>query len=79
MKGKPSIDAFIGGAVQDGAAPAGQVEVAASSPKFTKTIRLSRSAERLLKEAAHNQSMESGHRVTESDLIEQAIFKYLNK
>jgi hypothetical protein len=91
MKGKPSIDAFLGGAVAEATTktpvqkkpvqrkPAPEEEPVAESPKFTKTIRLSRGAEILLKNEAHKRSMASGRRVTESDLIEKAIMQYLNK
>lgn len=94
MKKKPDLsgfgapknpDAFLeGGAAastekraqvsQPPAAPA----PAADGSKITKTIRMSRSMDLRLKEEAHRRSMAEGKRVTESDLIDQALLKYLN-
>ncbi len=92
MKKKPDLSGF--GAPKDpnaflegGAAAAAEKReapvVASAAPsaegaKITKTIRMSRTMDLRLKEEAHRRSMAEGKRVTESDLIEQALLKYLN-
>ena len=92
MKKKPDLSGF--GAPKDpnafleggAAAAAEKREVPAAAPaapptegaKITKTIRMSRTMDLRLKEEAHRRSMAEGKRVTESDLIEQALLKYLN-
>lgn len=52
--------------------------LAAEGARITKTIRMSRSLDLRLKEEAHRRTMAEGKRVTESDLIEQSLLKYLN-
>ncbi len=85
MKKKPDISTFL----SNGAAAAAENadtstprETAVPLPdgeKITKTIRMTKSLERRLKEEAHHRTMAKGRRVTESDLIEEALLKYLNK
>lgn len=80
MKGKPDIGKFLDGASEGQiAAPKEEMSSVAESAKITKTIRLAKSTEILLKNEAHNRSMASGRRVTESDIINNAILQYLNK
>jgi len=77
MKGKPKdLDAFLSvppeqkaGVVPSAARPAARI---------TKTIRISPEIEAALKDAAYHRSKASGQRVTESDLIEEALKKYFN-
>lgn len=80
MKGKPDIKNFLEGGA---AAAAEQPSQAAPAPsdigKITKTIRLSKVMEGRLKEEAFKRSVAAGKRVTESDLIENALNNYLNK
>ena len=77
MKSKPkNLDTFLSGAPE-------QKEASTSpgvrpTPRITKTIRISREIEAALKDAAYIRSRESGQRVTESDLIDEALNKYLN-
>lgn len=52
--------------------------VPAEGAKITKTIRMSRTVDLALKGEAYRRSMAERKRVTESDLIEQAVLKYLN-
>lgn len=49
-----------------------------SGMRITKTIRMAQSIEMRLKEEAFKRSMLEGKRVAESDLIEEALIKYLN-
>jgi len=81
MKSKPDLDSFIAG----GAAAA--VETKLSLPpapvasvgevRLTKSIRITRRLDRMLKEEAHRRTM-MGARTSESDLIEEALLKYFN-
>lgn len=77
MKSKPKdLDAFLSGPAEQGAATG---QSAARQPsRITKTIRISTETEAALKDAAYNRSKDVGRRVTESDLIDEAIKKYLN-
>lgn len=94
MKGKPDVHAFIaGGDALDAKKPATtrksppkkkpeaeEIPAAMSGEeKITKTFRLTRAMEIRLKEAAFRRSVAAGKRVTESDIIESALNKYLNK
>jgi len=76
IKGKPkNLDSFLSG-------PAEQNTTGSSGPRsaqrITKTIRISPDVEAALKDAAYTQTKASGQRVTESDLIDEALKKYLN-
>lgn len=57
---------------------AAQASAPSEGAKITKTIRMLRSMDLRLKDEAHRRTMAEGKRVTESDLIEQALLKYLN-
>lgn len=82
MRKKPDLNAFLSG----GAAAAAEtpsvasepIQTAADSSRITKTIRMTRALEMRLKEEAFRRSMAEGKRVTESDVIEFALNKYLN-
>jgi hypothetical protein len=76
MKGKPNLNEFLGSASAD------KPEAIAStqhSPRITKTIRIAVDMDAALKEAAHARWKATGRRVSESDLIEEALRNYLNK
>jgi hypothetical protein len=79
MKGKPSLDSFISG----GAADAVETKQVAQTVKVmdegrsTKSIRLTRRLDMMLKEEAHKRTM-AGNRTSESDLIEEALLNYFN-
>jgi hypothetical protein len=79
MKGKPSLDSFISG----GAADAVETKKVAQTVKVmdegrsTKSIRLTRRLDMMLKEEAHKRTM-AGNRTSESDLIEEALLNYFN-
>ena len=82
MKGKPNLDSFLrGGAVAAAetamhAAPI--MDDAADEPRATKSIRITRTLDRKLKEEAYRRTM-AGRRTSESDLIEEALIGYFNK
>ncbi len=82
MKGKPNLDSFLKG----GAAAAAEtsmhavpsVDDTANEPRATKSIRITRTLDRKLKEEAYRRTM-AGRRTSESDLIEEALVVYFNK
>lgn len=84
MKAKPNVDDFLeAGAgqtspklVSEGGDTHGVTEIEARKPK---TVYLPNSVLSALKRRATEQTIESGQRVTETDLIEEALRKYLNK
>lgn len=92
MKKKPDISGFVtpknpnefldGGAAAaaEKTTPLAPVVTAPSigAERITKTIRLRRDVEQRLKDEAYSKSKAKGKRVTESDLIEEALIKYLN-
>jgi hypothetical protein len=47
------------------------------SEKITKSIRLDKALEMRVKEAAFKRTVEAGKRVTESEIIELALLKFL--
>lgn len=80
MKGKPkNLDAFLSAAQPD---QKGQSEVQSSAPRpagrITKTIRISPEIDTALKDAAYTRSREAGQRISESDLIDEALKQYFN-
>jgi hypothetical protein len=83
MRGKPNLDpmAFIeGSGIKE--KPAAIVEAAVTqtpSARMTKTIRLASDLDGLLKDEAHARTKASGQRVSESDIIDEALRKYLSK
>ncbi|MDD5035556.1 MAG: hypothetical protein PHE55_12445 [Methylococcaceae bacterium] len=75
IKGKPkNLDDFLSGSAEQAGAPG-----ARRAQRITKTIRISPDIEVALKDAAYTRSKASGQRVTESDLIDEALKKYLNE
>lgn len=80
MRGKPDISAAAAERfLQGGQAAAAEAPSApATEPvRITKTIRMDRAVEIELKRAALARSTAAGARVTESDLIDQALRQYL--
>ncbi len=79
MKGKPNINAFLEGAEakQHPSKVSGPKVAANPAPRITKTIRLAIDLEAAVKEMAHERWKTTGKRVTESDIIDEALRKYL--
>lgn len=79
MKGKPNLDNFLaGGAAAAAERPAsgtsGVVQTSVlASQRRTKSIRIDPVLDLFLKEEAFRRTMASGKRVSESDLIEEAL------
>jgi len=82
IKGKPKdLEAFIadGAGEAKGQAKAAPTQQAARpASRMTKTIRVSTDIEEALKDAAYAQTKHTGRRVTESDVIDEALRKYFN-
>jgi hypothetical protein len=80
IKGKPKNldESLASGSAEQSAAKPPAPSIARSTPRITKTIRISPEIEEALKDAAYNRSKASGKRMTESDLIDEALKKYLN-
>ncbi len=83
MKSKPNINEFIGGAVADKSVPpitreSIQTSQAQPSSRITKTIRIAVDLDGALKETAHARWKATGKKVSESDLIDEALRQYLN-
>ncbi|ACQ68888.1 hypothetical protein [Candidatus Williamhamiltonella defendens] len=76
MKKKPSLDEFRSGG--------GEIvkeksnETYSVSERMNKTIRLRKIFEKKLKENAFHRSMKENRRVTESDIIDEALEKYFD-
>jgi len=84
MRGKPNLDpmAFIeGSGIKEKPVAIIEAPVVAHTPsaRMTKTIRLASDLDGLLKDAAHARTKASGQRVSESDIIDEALRKYLSK
>ena len=80
MKRKPSLEEFRGGG-SEGAVEshpvAGAAATAPAVPERTnKTIRIRKSFELKLKEDAFHRTQKEGRRVTESDIIDEALQLY---
>jgi hypothetical protein len=76
MKSKPNIHEFLGGAPTD--KTASNPEPTQTSSRITKTIRIAVDLDTALKETTHARWKETGKKVSESDLIDDALRKYLN-
>lgn len=76
MRAKPNIQEFLdGGNVSEMLA-----KPALSQPtkgRINKTLRLSQDVEAALKEQAYMRTKASGQRVTESDIVDEALRKHL--
>ena len=78
MKSKPDIHEFLGGAPSDNPGAKPGAAPAAPPPRITKTIRLATDLEKAIKKAAHSRWEETGRKVSESDIVDEALRKYLN-
>lgn len=84
MKGKPNINAFLEGGDTKPQVPAQAPSTAPSEQpmatgRITKTIRMAADLEVAVKEKAHEEWRRTGRKVSESDVIEAALRKYLRK
>ena len=81
MKMKPSLDEFRNGG-SEGALES-SVAVVARAPssveRANKTIRIRKAFEAKLKEHAYHRSVAEGRRVSESDIIDEALEMYFDK
>lgn len=77
MKAKPNISEFLDGATSDKVSPARKPDISVPG-RITKTIRLAPDIEAAIKEAAHARWQQTGKKVSESDIVEEALRKYLN-
>jgi hypothetical protein len=77
MKAKPDIHAAQRDFLLRAGAGAG-LAASADSVRITKTIRIDRAVDLAIKHAALERTGTGGGRVTESDIIEQAVRQYLN-
>ena len=77
MKRKPSLDEFRGGGSEGAVEAQSTVTTAATLPvlseRSNKTIRIRKTLERKLKEDAFYRTQSEGRRVTESDIIDEAL------
>ena len=79
MKGKPNLDNFLAGsaaaaAERPASGTSGVVQTSVqASQRRTKSIRIDPVLDLFLKEEAFRRTMASGKRVSESDLIEEAL------
>ncbi|ABO60463.1 hypothetical protein KUU78_30865 (plasmid) [Pseudomonas aeruginosa] len=80
MKKKPSLDEFRSGgsegAVEASAPAAAAPTVPVVAERTNKTIRIRKTFEAKLKEDAFHRSQAEGRRVTESDIIDEALEFY---
>lgn len=77
IRGKPSLDDFLDGAKEK--TPPKPAKTDAPRQRMTKTIRLATDLDEVLKEQAYLRSRERGQRITESDLIDEALRMYFSK
>ncbi len=78
MKGKPNIHEFLGSAPADKPGSNPEPAQMQPSPRITKTIRIAVDLDAALKETAYARWKASGKKISESDLIDEALRKYLN-
>jgi hypothetical protein len=79
IRGKPSLDDFLDGAKAQTPAKAKPAKTDTTRARMTKTIRLAADLDEMLKEQAYLRTREQGQRVTESDIIEDALRIYFSK
>ena len=76
MKAKPNIQDFLdGGNVAE--RPPRPAPAQTPKSRINKTLRLSLEVEAALKEQAYERTKAGGQRVTESDIVDEALRKYL--
>jgi hypothetical protein len=76
MRAKPNIQDFLN-AGNTAEQPANTAPTQASKSRINKTLRLSQDVEAALKEQAYQRTKASGQRVTESDIVDEALRQYL--
>ena len=76
MKAKPNIQDFLN-AGNTAEQPTKPAPAQASKSRINKTLRLSQDVEAALKEQAYQRTKASGQRVTESDIVDEALRQYL--
>lgn len=82
MKNKPNLDAFLDGGASDKAdkrAVNDKAEVSGKVHKEQKVFRLPLDLINDLKRESFERSMKTGLRVTETELVEQALRAFINK
>ena len=79
IRGKPNLDDFLDGAKEKSPRQTKTAKPSTSRQRMTKTIRLAADLDEMLKEQAYLRTREHGQRVTESDLIEEALRMYFSK
>jgi hypothetical protein len=76
MRAKPNIQDFLN-AGNSAEQPAKPAPTQASKSRINKTLRLSQDVEAALKDQAYQRTKASGQRVTESDIVDEALRQYL--
>lgn len=81
IRGKPSLNEFLDGSTAKEKTPSQSKAPKADAPRarMTKTIRLAADLDEMLKEQAYLRTRERGQRITESDLIDEALRMYFSK
>jgi hypothetical protein len=75
VKAKPNIQDFLNAGNPENQKATAPVQ--ASKGRINKTLRLSQDVEIALKERAYQRTKASGQRVTESDIVDEALRNYL--
>lgn len=79
MKGKPNINAFLEGGAADLANKTEQRQPTAKVQREQKIFRLPIDLINELKRESYEQSMKTGTRVTETELVEQALKAFFKR
>ncbi len=79
MKGKPNINAFLEGGAADLANKTEQPQPTAKVQREQKIFRLPIDLINELKRESYEQSMKTGTRVTETELVEQALKTFFKR
>ena len=79
IKGKPNVDAFLDGGAAVELPPAAKKKAAAApaAPKRQKLVELPEPVFEALKDRAYEEYKRTGKRVTETQIIIDALSKYL--
>lgn len=79
IKGKPNVDDFLGGGAAAEAAPVTKkaATVTPGSPKRQKLVELPETVFEALKDRAYQEYKRTGKRVTETQIIIDALSQYL--
>lgn len=83
MKEKPSLEEFRSGSREasfEGIKnTSGMLKTSHRDRRINKTIRIRGVFEEMLKKGAYLRSVEEGRRITESDIIDEALEEYFSK